>query len=481
MDTLLVVEDEKMIRRGICVMAQRSSVNIGEILECRNGMEAMEILKSRKIDTVFTDIRMPKMDGITLVKEMEDLSYKPDVVVVSGYDDFNYAVEMLKHGVADYILKPVKREKIEGILQKLEERQKSSSEEQHMQEQMLYSQIRYFLTSELPETEWGVIEGQWRIWFQTEPYVAVVFSDRKEEPLEAENQGICIAHVGQQKVRFLSLAQYEKWKQAVGEYFYGESLPIKGLEGCKKAYEQAKQAREKAFVQGLSSCVFEEEKSSDGKEEEIFAEQLALQFSGAAREEAVKNLLNLCFQARHQEILPWKMLSVIRIFLKKLTELYGNVMQEKKTFACEEPLLWDSLEKYETCLKEWLEEFSNCLTEQFLNHQNEKKIQEAVAYIHENFRKDLNMAMVSNYVSMNYSLFSLAFKSVTGVNFVNYLKDIRIKEAKRLLEETEYKVQEIGKMVGYENDKHFMKLFKSTCGISPSEYRKSSDNFLRKY
>lgn len=112
MDTLLVVEDEKMIRRGICVMAQRSSVNIGEILECRNGMEAMEILKSRKIDTVFTDIRMPKMDGITLVKEMEDLSYKPDVVVVSGYDDFNYAVEMLKHGVADYILKPVKREKL---------------------------------------------------------------------------------------------------------------------------------------------------------------------------------------------------------------------------------------------------------------------------------------------------------------------------------------------------------------------------------
>lgn len=69
MDTLLVVEDEKMIRRGICVMAQRSSVNIGEILECRNGMEAMEILKSRKIDTVFTDIRMPKMDGITIVKK----------------------------------------------------------------------------------------------------------------------------------------------------------------------------------------------------------------------------------------------------------------------------------------------------------------------------------------------------------------------------------------------------------------------------
>lgn len=98
MDTLLIVEDEKMIRRGIAVMAQRTSVKIGEIIECRNGEEAMEVLKKQKVDTVFTDIRMPKMDGIELVKEIGKLEDKPDIVVVSGYDDFNYAVEMLKQG-----------------------------------------------------------------------------------------------------------------------------------------------------------------------------------------------------------------------------------------------------------------------------------------------------------------------------------------------------------------------------------------------
>ena len=69
------------------------------------------------------------------------------------------------------------------------------------------------------------------------------------------------------------------------------------------------------------------------------------------------------------------------------------------------------------------------------------------------------MAMVSNYVSMNYSLFSIEFKNYTGMNFVNYLKEIRIKAAKRLLENTELRIQEVGKMVGYENDKHFMKIF----------------------
>lgn len=100
-------------------------------------------------------------------------------------------------------------------------------------------------------------------------------------------------------------------------------------------------------------------------------------------------------------------------------------------------------------------------------------MKQAIAYIDENFDKDLNMAVISNYVSMNYSLFSYAFKQYTGKNFVNYLKELRVNEAKRLLEETDLRVIEISQKVGYENEKHFMKLFKSQCGVSPTEYRKN--------
>lgn len=83
------------------------------------------------------------------------------------------------------------------------------------------------------------------------------------------------------------------------------------------------------------------------------------------------------------------------------------------------------------------------------------------------------MAVVSNYISMNYSLFSLNFKQFTGMNFVDYLKKIRINKAKRMLEETDEKIIHISKMVGYNNYKHFMKIFKLFCGVSPSEYRKN--------
>lgn len=94
MNTLLVVEDEKLIRQGIVAMIRRSSVPVEEILECRNGEEALEILRKQRVDVMFTDIRMPKMDGLTLVNKMEELSQKPVVIVLSGYDEFSYAVEM---------------------------------------------------------------------------------------------------------------------------------------------------------------------------------------------------------------------------------------------------------------------------------------------------------------------------------------------------------------------------------------------------
>lgn len=103
MNTLLVVEDEKLIRQGIVAMIRRSSVPVKEILECRNGEEALEILRKQRVDVMFTDIRMPKMDGLTLVNKIEELSQKPVVIVLSGYDEFSYAVEMMKHGVRDYI------------------------------------------------------------------------------------------------------------------------------------------------------------------------------------------------------------------------------------------------------------------------------------------------------------------------------------------------------------------------------------------
>ena len=115
MNTLLIVEDEKLIRQGLKAMVYRSGVPVENVLECRNGEEALEILKMQKIDVMFTDIRMPKMDGMALMRAMQELPCKPLTVAVSGYDDFSYAVEMMRGGAREYLLKPVDRDKVKEV------------------------------------------------------------------------------------------------------------------------------------------------------------------------------------------------------------------------------------------------------------------------------------------------------------------------------------------------------------------------------
>ncbi|MCR5417701.1 MAG: response regulator, partial [Lachnospiraceae bacterium] len=66
MDTVLVVEDEKMIRQGIATMIKRCGIEVGEVLECPDGPKALETLKNRRVDLMFTDIRMTKLNGIQL-------------------------------------------------------------------------------------------------------------------------------------------------------------------------------------------------------------------------------------------------------------------------------------------------------------------------------------------------------------------------------------------------------------------------------
>ena len=84
MKTVLIVEDEKIIRQGIRTMIQRSGVPVEVVIECNNGEMALEILQEQKVDVMFTDIRMPKLNGIELLQKMQDLPDKPITVAISG-------------------------------------------------------------------------------------------------------------------------------------------------------------------------------------------------------------------------------------------------------------------------------------------------------------------------------------------------------------------------------------------------------------
>ena len=94
---VIVIDDEMLVRRGIVMETDWQALNCVVVAEAGNGIEGLEAVRKYHPDLLICDIRMPKMDGLTLVNKMEELSQKPVVIVLSGYDEFSYAVEMMKH------------------------------------------------------------------------------------------------------------------------------------------------------------------------------------------------------------------------------------------------------------------------------------------------------------------------------------------------------------------------------------------------
>lgn len=411
MNTLLVVEDEKLIRQGIVAMIRRSSVPVEEILECRNGEEALEILRKQRVDVMFTDIRMPKMDGLTLVNKMEELSQKPVVIVLSGYDEFSYAVEMMKHGVRDYILKPIKRETIEQLLENLERELSETRETEEEEERCFLNQLRYLMMNAemAEEKEWMDMESRLRRHIGNDSFRILLTSKANGERF-SKCSGILLEGVEGGVLYLLPEPEAERIMKEKDERFcLGVGKEHRSVMEIPEAYQEALLAREMAFIQ----------------------------------KNPVEEYQKKCFEEKPE-----------------LAQF-----QEK----CPRPLQYRDADLFLDAFEKWIHVYRESLKSQTAGKE---KMEEAISYIRENYAKDLNMAMVSNHICMNYSLFSAAFKEHTGVNFVNYLKEIRIAEAKRLLIQTEDKITEIAKQVGFENDKHFMKSFKTACGVSPSEFRK---------
>ncbi|MBI9015131.1 MAG: response regulator [Clostridiales bacterium] len=116
---LLIVDDEPLVRRGIKSLVNFDKLNIKEVEEAVNGEEALEIFKVFKPHLILADINMPKMDGLTFAKHVKAIDENVKIALVTGYDYFDYALQALKLGVDDYILKPISKKDIEEVLIKL--------------------------------------------------------------------------------------------------------------------------------------------------------------------------------------------------------------------------------------------------------------------------------------------------------------------------------------------------------------------------
>lgn len=477
MNTLLIVEDDKLIRQTIRTIVRRCDIAVSNIMECGDGQAALEILEKRRVDVMITDITMPKMDGIELVSKMQKFAHKPLVVVVSGCDDFACAVQMLRLGVRDYIMKPIEREEIMEILRRLDH--EICEDRRNMRELRAIGcqQLKYMILNEnIPEHEVQTVTRGFEKELLDQEYVVCCLENIAGEDEDSESY-LCLGEI--ENNRIYIVRQDNKallLKNELRDCHVGVSRVHCGVTQLREAYREAKYARKEAFMLVRHKVEYGGKKPGDHDapdEEKI--RQIA-QMIGTDKIRSALRMVEQYFARLRRENYACDVLdSSINMLVDEICRIYRNVLLEDEKELAGFRNIYRFAQSRELMeeLMGWMIGFHEKISEEFDDYKNRSKVDKALDYIEANYDKDLNMAVVSNHVSMNYSLFSYAFKQYTGQNFVSYLKELRMNEAKRLLAETDMRVIEVSRRVGYENEKHFMKTFKSLNGVSPTEYRKN--------
>ena len=514
MKRILIADDEKFIRKGIRTIIERSDLDFDEIIECSNGVEAFETMLCGKIDILITDIKMPKMNGVALLNQMKKLEDKPKVVILSGFDEFSYAQEAIRHGVCDYLLKPVVEDSLIDLIRRLSKDIEENSAA-IVKQQKLYNvldcikvdELNNILTSGkinaenirdiLEILEINIFDGDFFISsihqkgscrcssydIDTAKNIELIerYLINLGEPnlcfLGPDNKIIMVTGNPDETENILNYLSKENHE----DYIIGVSLKGQGVGDIREAYLQSSEAlKYKLFVHKANGVINYKEVQALDKGEDIDTELInkVSQLVGCKSICELDEILLRIFykenlSKRHisytEKVVEYFNKNVIDYLIKKVKEQTPE--WEKKCENIKNIHQFDMLEDYIHSTKQFLLEIHEYLMMLSQIYTPKTDIDDAIEFIRENYNKDLNMAFVANQVSMNYSYFSEMFKEKTGSNFLDFLKGVRIEKAKELLRNTDYKIFEVGEMVGFNNSKHFTKIFKEIIGISPIEYR----------
>ncbi|MGL5259071.1 MAG: response regulator transcription factor [Lachnospiraceae bacterium] len=142
MKTIIIVEDEYKIRQGLTNLINKLNLGCSVIGEAENGYEGLKLIRDLDPNIIITDIQMPKMTGLEMMKQAREMGIEKSFVVLSGYADFQYAKECIQYGVAEYLLKPATISDVKYLLEKLTEDTREQNRKEDREKELIgYSRL----------------------------------------------------------------------------------------------------------------------------------------------------------------------------------------------------------------------------------------------------------------------------------------------------------------------------------------------------
>ncbi len=476
---VLIVDDEKLIRAGL-IKTIRDNFSVPmKIFEAKNGKDALEIVKKEEPSLLITDIKMPIMDGIELMNQLGNMPCKPQIIVLSGFDDFSFAKAAIQNGALTYILKPVdKKELIAAINQAIGNFTKT--EKKHTEELLKVIMEEGVHSIKQEEIAFDFAQGAYYVSVygaNCRNAVVAVLEKHKYYIIEEKRDyiGLLYSYNG------TAVAYDEKLLDEVLIGVSGKGTNFSQLRALRK---QSLTALLQSFfdkdtglplarrVNGMYFFDEEEELSNFTEIEEQYA-KLASTLDISSSQEIQRNVKKLLSfeeasanaNAQRLYFIHGKLIS--DLFVHYASLIKADIYLPSKTILVEDYAPHASLSAWISCVTDVLIYLGEILKQ---NTNESPYIAEALEYIQAHFTENISMAMVANHVSVNYTWFSEKFKEHTGINFNDYVKRLRIAEAKRLLQKSYYKVYEVAQKAGFTDVKYFMRVFRNATGMSPSEW-----------
>ncbi|WML28396.1 response regulator [Neobacillus sp. OS1-33] len=518
MYTYIIVDDEPLIRRGMLKKLKAFSEEAQFVGEADNGIDALELIREVNPDIIFTDMRMPEMDGKVFLKTLQNDFPEKKLIVISGYSDFEYMQEAISAKVVDYLLKPFNREEIHSALQKAIN--------------LINQERAYQLKLETTETENEKIKYQSDLQvlnnvilgisknfepkstiFQTfdESHQFILFTlystiglvEYLNNPVLIENirtNGIInIPNTENDNIYFF-LSYYEKNARDLQQLitlksdllyesvsssgtpkdciYLGISKTKKTLLQLNEAYTETISALNNRVATDINNILFYLEGQINTFENPYWEKTDELLFhieSGHTGKvlDLTTEYFNFICEIPALTIFSLKNLcnDLIHEVRNMLSNYFDSITKDSPSSSFESMLetVFD-IESIKTYFFQVLPSLTEVFREKNI-YGSENLIDNIKTYVIKNYNKEITLNKISTLFFINPSYCSYLFKEKTGENFNDFVNRIRIEKAKELLKSSPEKVYKIAKTLGYDNTKYFFRVFKKVTGYTPEEYR----------
>ncbi|MCH4154290.1 MAG: response regulator [Saccharofermentans sp.] len=527
---VMLADDEGIVIDSLKFIIEKSFPGQCEIASAKTGRSVIELADSFRPDIAFMDIQMPGINGIEAMREIKNTNSNVVFIVLSAYDKFDYAKEAINLGVLEYINKPFDKNRICEVLKKA--MSVVDCEKDKRREEL---EIKEKLETIMPIIENGLIQSllshehfkedidnYMALLGIKEKYAYMVVIVSGQEQVGNYMKGAVPASITIQK-------NYTEVRLIIEDYFkgiigtiMGNKLPVMvPYEHDELPYEKRSEIVEQARILShrLSDKLGINCRIGIGAVRpveflsESYSEALAVLVRSSERVAHADDVHVGCEYEENYPLKDEKRLfdavengDVVKSteeasrFFDWLEHGSGGTLSDIRLKALEF-VLWSehlvyskgghvyhflSRSEYlpEVCSIDSLDELrlwfikhierSVRIIDSTFEDKSVSAVDQAKNYIDKNYDKDLSLDDISREVDISPYYFSKLFKNKTGVNFIDYLTNIRIEKAKTLLADSDKSMKEICVTVGYSDPNYFSRIFKKVTGVTPTEYKEAN-------